>query len=126
MRAEELTGLLERLRLTRDDSELFERALAAMGSALSSYELDLQPVHGDAHLGNVLRTPQGPVWGDFEKACAACHVLGGVGQLAVQAVQKHDFPLVIADVFAIACSFVLVNLLVDLLYGLLDPRIRLA
>ena len=31
-----------------------------------------------------------------------------------------------ADVFAIACSFVVVNLLVDLLYGVLDPRIRLA
>jgi ABC-type dipeptide/oligopeptide/nickel transport system permease component len=50
----------------------------------------------------------------------------GVGQLAVQAIQKLDFPLVMADVFAIACSFVLVNLLVDLLYGVLDPRIRLA
>ncbi|MGH3506161.1 MAG: phosphotransferase enzyme family protein [Nocardioidaceae bacterium] len=69
MRAEELTGLLERLRLTGDQSALFERALAAMGTALSSYELDLQPVHGDAHLGNVLRTPNGPVWGDFEKVC---------------------------------------------------------
>jgi ABC-type dipeptide/oligopeptide/nickel transport system permease component len=50
----------------------------------------------------------------------------GVGQLAVQAIQKLDFPLVMADVFAIACSFVVVNLLVDLLYGVLDPRIRLA
>jgi peptide/nickel transport system permease protein len=50
----------------------------------------------------------------------------GVGQLAVQAMQKLDFPLVMADVFAIACSFVFVNLLVDLLYGVLDPRIRLA
>lgn len=69
MRAEELTGLLERLRLTRDQAELFEQALAAMGTALSSQDLDLQPVHGDAHLGNVLRTPSGPVWGDFEKVC---------------------------------------------------------
>jgi peptide/nickel transport system permease protein len=50
----------------------------------------------------------------------------GVGFLAVQAMQKLDFPLVMADVFAIACSFVVVNLLVDLLYGVLDPRIRLA
>ena len=50
----------------------------------------------------------------------------GVGALAIQAIQKLDFPLVIADVFAIACSFVLVNLVVDLLYGVLDPRIRLA
>ncbi len=50
----------------------------------------------------------------------------GVGLLAIQAIQKLDFPLVMADVFAIACSFVLVNLVVDLLYGVLDPRIRLA
>jgi peptide/nickel transport system permease protein len=50
----------------------------------------------------------------------------GVGYLAVQAIQKLDFPLVMADVFALACSFVLVNLVVDLLYGVLDPRIRLA
>jgi peptide/nickel transport system permease protein len=50
----------------------------------------------------------------------------GVGFLAIQAIQKLDFPLVMADVFALACSFVLVNLLVDLLYGVLDPRIRLA
>ena len=50
----------------------------------------------------------------------------GVGFLAYQAIQKLDFPLVMADVFALACSFVLVNLLVDLLYGVLDPRIRLA
>jgi peptide/nickel transport system permease protein len=50
----------------------------------------------------------------------------GVGFLAFQAIQKLDFPLVMADVFALACSFVLVNLLVDLLYGVLDPRIRLA
>jgi peptide/nickel transport system permease protein len=50
----------------------------------------------------------------------------GVGYLAVQAIQKLDFPLVMADVFALACSFVIVNLVVDLLYGVLDPRIRLA
>lgn len=50
----------------------------------------------------------------------------GVGFLAYQAIQKLDFPLVMADVFALACSFVFVNLVVDLLYGVLDPRIRLA
>jgi peptide/nickel transport system permease protein len=50
----------------------------------------------------------------------------GVGLLAVEAIRKLDFPLVMADVFALACSFVLVNLVVDLLYGVLDPRIRLA
>jgi peptide/nickel transport system permease protein len=50
----------------------------------------------------------------------------GVGQLAIAAINAHDFPVVQADVFVIATSFVLVNLGVDLLYGWLDPRIRLA
>jgi peptide/nickel transport system permease protein len=48
----------------------------------------------------------------------------GVGQLAIAAINAHDFPVVQADVFVIATSFVLVNLGVDLLYGWLDPRIR--
>jgi peptide/nickel transport system permease protein len=50
----------------------------------------------------------------------------GVGLLAISAINAHDFPVVQADVFVIATSFVLVNLFVDLLYGWLDPRIRLA
>jgi peptide/nickel transport system permease protein len=50
----------------------------------------------------------------------------GVGLLAIASINAHDFPVVMADVFVIASSFVLVNLLVDLLYGWLDPRIRLA
>jgi peptide/nickel transport system permease protein len=50
----------------------------------------------------------------------------GVGQLAIAAINAHDFPVVQADVFVIATSFVLVNLAVDLLYSWLDPRIRLA
>jgi ABC-type dipeptide/oligopeptide/nickel transport system permease component len=50
----------------------------------------------------------------------------GVGYLAYQALQKLDFPLVMADVYALSITFVLVNLAVDLLYGVLDPRIRLA
>jgi peptide/nickel transport system permease protein len=50
----------------------------------------------------------------------------GMGALAVQAVQFRDFPLVQAIVVVGAFVFVLVNLLVDLLYGLIDPRIRVS
>jgi ABC-type dipeptide/oligopeptide/nickel transport system permease component len=49
----------------------------------------------------------------------------GVGRLAVESIFNRDYPLVQAVVFLVALSFVLVNLLVDLLYPVLDPRIRL-
>jgi peptide/nickel transport system permease protein len=48
----------------------------------------------------------------------------GLGRLAVNAVLKRDFPLIQGTVIFLAASFVLVNLVVDLSYGLLDPRIR--
>ncbi len=48
----------------------------------------------------------------------------GVGRLAVQAVFERDFPVVEAVVLLAAGMFVLLNLAVDLLYAVLDPRIR--
>ncbi len=47
----------------------------------------------------------------------------GVGRLVVQAIFNRDYPLVQAVVLVLAVLFVLVNLLVDLLYGYLDPQI---
>jgi ABC-type dipeptide/oligopeptide/nickel transport system permease component len=49
----------------------------------------------------------------------------GVGQLLVTAINNRDFPVVQAAVFIIAASFILINLVVDILYTWLDPRIRL-
>lgn len=48
----------------------------------------------------------------------------GIGQLAVKAVQQHDYPLVQGTVLLIGIVVVLANLVVDLLYGFIDPRIR--
>ena len=48
----------------------------------------------------------------------------GVGRLAVQSIFVRDYPVVQAGVFVLALTFVAINLAVDLLYGLLDPRIR--
>ncbi len=47
----------------------------------------------------------------------------GVGRLVVQAIFSRDYPLVQAAVLVLAVLFVLINLLVDLLYVLLDPQI---
>jgi peptide/nickel transport system permease protein len=49
----------------------------------------------------------------------------GVGQLMVNSIGSRDFPVVQAAVFIIAVTFVLINLIVDLLYTWLDPRVRL-
>ncbi|HLI52663.1 MAG TPA: ABC transporter permease [Thermomicrobiaceae bacterium] len=47
----------------------------------------------------------------------------GVGELAIQALQKRDFPLIQGIVLVVATTYVVVNLVVDLLYAVLDPRI---
>jgi len=49
----------------------------------------------------------------------------GVGQLVVSAISARDTPLVQACVLVTASGFILVNLLVDVSYVLIDPRIRL-
>jgi peptide/nickel transport system permease protein len=49
----------------------------------------------------------------------------GVGRLSVQAIYNRDYPVVQAAVFLLAATFIVVNLLVDLIYTYLDPRIRL-
>jgi len=49
----------------------------------------------------------------------------GVGRLSVQAINNRDYPVVQAAVFMLSATFVLVNLVVDVLYTYLDPRIRL-
>ena len=49
----------------------------------------------------------------------------GMGWLTYQALLNRDIPLIQATVFVIAAVVMLVNLLVDLLYPIFDPRIRL-
>jgi peptide/nickel transport system permease protein len=48
----------------------------------------------------------------------------GIGNLLVHGILNRDFPMVQAIVLVLAAIYVFVNLLVDLSYGLLDPRIR--
>ena len=48
----------------------------------------------------------------------------GLGSMMVRAIQSRDYPLVQGGVLLIATTFVVVNLAVDLLYAIFDPRIR--
>jgi peptide/nickel transport system permease protein len=50
--------------------------------------------------------------------------LNGIGQLFVQSVARNDFMLIQGMVMMIAAFYVLINLVVDLLYAVFDPRIR--
>ena len=48
----------------------------------------------------------------------------GIGSYTVQCIQNSDFPVVQAVVFLIATIYVFINLIVDLIYAFLDPRIK--
>jgi peptide/nickel transport system permease protein len=48
----------------------------------------------------------------------------GIGRLAIQSIYNRDYPVVQSCVFMTAAMFVAVNFLVDVAYGILDPRIR--
>ncbi len=48
----------------------------------------------------------------------------GIGRLAIQSIYNRDYPIVQACVFLTAAMFVVLNFLVDVAYGILDPRIR--
>jgi peptide/nickel transport system permease protein len=48
----------------------------------------------------------------------------GIGTAVVEAILREDFPVVLAIVMIVAAGFVILNFLVDLLYSVLDPRVR--
>src|SRR5215207_732523 len=50
--------------------------------------------------------------------------LGGLGSLLIDAVQVRDYPVVQGATVFIAGLFILINLLVDVLYAIIDPRVR--
>jgi peptide/nickel transport system permease protein len=50
--------------------------------------------------------------------------LPGLGRLTVDAILRRDYPVIQGVILVISCVYVLINLAVDLLYAVLDPRIR--
>ena len=50
----------------------------------------------------------------------------GVGRLVIDSVSQRDYPVVITGVLVVCVIFVAANLVVDLLYGVLDPRVRVS
>ncbi len=49
----------------------------------------------------------------------------GIGRYALEAILKRDFPVIQGTVLFMALMFILANLIVDIFYGIVDPRIRI-
>ncbi len=52
--------------------------------------------------------------------------LPGVGRLAIESVQDYDLPIIVGTTVVFAVIVIIANLIVDLLYGAIDPRVRLS
>jgi peptide/nickel transport system permease protein len=50
--------------------------------------------------------------------------VNGIGQLLISSIQNNDTPVVMAITFIFAILTILFNLVADILYGILDPRVR--
>ena len=50
----------------------------------------------------------------------------GIGVVVVDALEKYDFPVIMGAVLLIAVMLILVNLVVDIVYGIIDPRVRIS
>ncbi len=48
----------------------------------------------------------------------------GIGKITVNALEKLDYPVVMGSVLVAATFFILINILADILYGVIDPRVR--
>lgn len=50
----------------------------------------------------------------------------GIGKITVDALEKLDYPVVMGSVLLSACIFIIINMLADVLYAVVDPRIKTA
>jgi ABC-type dipeptide/oligopeptide/nickel transport system permease component len=49
----------------------------------------------------------------------------GLGSLVIESIFRRDYPMVQASVLVIAVSYIIINMLTDILYKVLDPRVDL-
>lgn len=50
----------------------------------------------------------------------------GIGKVTVDSLEQYDFPVVMGAVLVVSLFFVVINIVVDMVYGILDPRVRVA
>ena len=49
----------------------------------------------------------------------------GIGKVTVEALEKLDYPVVMGSVLISSVFFILISILADILYGIVDPRVRI-
>ena len=106
-------------------------ALALVGGLIALHELytmarELRPLVIAGYLGFVLAL-LGLQLSNLVGGAVIIEVVfnwPGVGRLMIEALVNHDFPVIQAGVLLITACTVLVNLAIDMSYGLIDPRIR--
>jgi ABC-type dipeptide/oligopeptide/nickel transport system permease component len=98
----------------------------AYAKGLSKFQVVIR--HG---LRNALNPVVTAITGWFAELLAGAffveYIFGwkGIGKVTVEALDKLDYPVVMGSVLLSAVIFVLVNILADVLYGVIDPRVRL-
>ena len=80
------------------------------------------------HAFNTILTVLGQSVGSLIAGAAVIETLfniPGMGQLVVNAVLKRDYPLIQGLVLVVSLIYIIINFIIDLLYGVVDPRIRI-
>lgn len=103
-----------------------EFILTAKAKGLSSYQIIKRHV-----LKNALNPVVTALSGWFASLLAGAFFIEyifnwkGLGKVTIEAVQNSDIPVVMGGIIFTACIFIVVNILVDYIYTLLDPRVKL-
>jgi peptide/nickel transport system permease protein len=93
--------------------------------------LSKKAVIGKHALRNALNPVVTAITGWFAELLAGAffveYIFGwkGIGKVTVDALEKLDFPLVMGSVLVSSAFFICINLLADLFYGIIDPRVRM-
>ena len=70
-RLDEVRRIMATLDVLPEEPDRLAEMVGLAEVAVTGLDAPVQAVHGDAWLGNVLRTPDGPLWTDFELTCVA-------------------------------------------------------
>lgn len=125
--AADVTALLTRVVRTEMVSVMRQDYVrTARAKGLSAWVVNIR--HAFRNAANPLVTVVGLRWGALLGGAAITETVfawPGIGRLAIQSVSARDYPLIQGVVLVAAVIFVILNLIVDLLYAWLDPRVRL-